>query len=51
MRLSILIPTCNRHNKLLRLLHHLVLQFPDNTNLYKKLNLEIIIADGSDKNQ
>ena len=49
MRLSILIPTCNRHNKLLRLLHHLVLQFQDNTNLYKKLNLEIIIADGSEK--
>ena len=51
MRLSILIPTCNRHNKLLRLLHHLMLQFQDNTNLFEKFDLEIIIADGSDKNQ
>lgn len=51
MLLSILIPTYNRPMRLLRLLHHLVLQFQESTNLVKKFDLEIIIADGSDGHQ
>ena len=51
MHLSILIPTYNRPMRLLRLLHHLEMQFQEGTNLVKKFDLEIIIADGSDNHQ